>query len=359
MINIAKPDIGEEEKKAVLEVLDSGIIAQGPKVKEFEERFAEYIGVDYAVATTSGTTALHLALMAHGIDRGEVITTPFTFIASANSILYAGAKPVFADINEDFNISPRRIREKINSDTKGIMPVHLYGLPCDMDEIMEIANEKGLPVIEDACQSHGAQFKGKNVGSFGTGVFSFYPTKNMTTSEGGILTTNDKEIADRARLIREHGSKVRYHHDVLGYNYRMTDIAAAIGLVQLKKIESYNKKRIENAKKLTEGLKDIPGIITPGAGKNKRHVYHQYTIRITSEFPKSRDETINYLNENGIGCGIYYPIPIHEQSYYRELGYVDKLEVSERLAKEVISLPVHPLLEEEEIEKIIQVFKGV
>lgn len=219
MIPIAKPIIGEDEISTVTAVLRSGIIAQGRKVEEFEEAFAEFIGAKYAIAVNSGTAALHIALLAQGIGKGdEVITSPFTFIATANSILFTCAKPVFVDIEEDsFNIAPDNIDEKITPRTKVIMPVHLYGQPCDMKRIMRIAQEHGLIVIEDACQAHGAEYEGRKLGSFGTGCFSFYPTKNMTTGEGGMITTNDKDIVEKARMIRSHGQRQRYLHEILGY----------------------------------------------------------------------------------------------------------------------------------------------
>ncbi len=353
MIPIARPVIGEEEKKAVLEVLSSGIIAQGPKVKTFEDAFAGYIGVKHAVATSSGTTALHTALLACGIKAGdEVITTPFTFIASANAILYCNAKPVFADIDEKtFNIDPEEINEKVTRKTKALLIVHLYGQPCDMDAITEICEDHNLKLIEDACQAHGAEYKGRKVGSFGDAAcFSFYPTKNMTTGEGGIITTNSEEIAEKAKLIREHGSKVRYEHIALGYNYRMTDIAAAIGIAQLKKLEEMNAKRIENAKRLSEGLKGIKGIVTPYIAPEVKHVFHQYTIRV-----ENREEIIKRLEKAGIGYGIHYPRPIHKQKLYIDLGYEDKLPVAEKASQEVLSLPVHPGIGEGDIDYIIEV----
>lgn len=342
MIPIAKPIIGEDEINAVIEVLRSGTIAEGQKVKDFEEAFAKYSGTSFAVAVNSGTAALHVALLAHGIGAGdEVITTPFTFVATANSVLFTGAKPVFSDIREDtFNIDPESIIEKITPRTKAIIPVHLYGQSADMKAIMDIAEDKELIIIEDACQAHGATFEGKSVGSFGDGTFSFYPTKNMTTSEGGIITTNDKEIADKARMIRSHGSKVRYFHEMLGFNLRMTDIAASIGIVQLGKIGDFNRSRIKNAQYLTKSLEKIKGLILPHVDKRCGHVFHQYTVRIRGDL--SRDEVVSSLNKMDIGTGIYYPLPIHKQPYYKELGYNDSLPVSEIASKEVISLPVHP-----------------
>ena len=262
-VSIASPVIEKEEINAVIDVMKSGMIAQGPKVIEFEEEFAKYVGAKYGIATNSGTSALHVALLAAGIGEGdEVITTPFTFAATGNSILYTGARPVFVDIDpETFTIDPAKIEEAITDKTKAIMPVQLYGQAADMEPIMKIAKEHDLIVIEDAAQAHGAEYNGEKVGNLGDmACFSFYPTKNMTTSEGGMITTNSEEFAENAKVFRAHGSATKYHHDVLGYNFRMTDIAAAIGLEQLKKIDSFNEKRIANAKCLNEGLKDIEAI---------------------------------------------------------------------------------------------------
>ena len=302
-VSIASPVIEEEEINAVIDVMKSGMIAQGPKVIEFEEEFAKYVGAKYGIATNSGTSALHVALLAAGIGEGdEVITTPFTFAATGNSILYTGARPVFVDIDpETFTIDPAKIEEAITDKTKAIMPVQLYGQAADMELIMKIAKEHDLIVIEDAAQAHGAEYNGEKVGNLGDmACFSFYPTKNMTTSEGGMITTNNEEFAENAKVFRAHGSATKYHHDVLGYNFRMTDIAAAIGLEQLKKIDSFNAKRIENAKCLNEGLKDIEAIETPVLKDGCKHVYHQYTIKIKDG---KRDELSDYLIENGIGNG--------------------------------------------------------
>lgn len=354
MIPIAKPQIDEAEVKAVTDVLRSGIIAQGQRVVDFENAFAEYSGTDYAIAVNSGTAALHAALLAHGIGKGdEVITSPFSFIATANSILYTNARPVFSDIeSETYNLDPEQVAEKITSKTKAIMPVHLYGHPADMKAIMEIAEDYNLVIIEDACQAHGAKSDGKTVGSFGTGAFSFYPTKNMTTSEGGIITTNDRDLAEKCRMIRSHGSSQRYLHEMLGFNLRMTDICAAIGLVQLGKLKDYTAIRQKNAKRLTEGLQNIEGIRCPTTKKDCEHVFHQYTIR-----SQKRDELASFLNQKEIGTGIHYPIPIHKQPLYQELGYADVLPESEKASLEVLSLPVHPQLSESEIDIIIDSVK--
>ena len=256
MIPIVKPHISDEEKDAVLQVLTSGNLVQGAVTQQFEEAFAAFCGAQHAVATSSGTTALHLALLAHGIGPGdEVITTPFTFIASANSVLFCGAKPVFADIEPDtYNIDPNKVEKAITSKTKAIMPVHLYGNPADLRALAEIAERHGLTIIEDAAQAHGATAYGQRVGSVNTACFSFYATKNLITGEGGMVTTNDDAIADKLRLLRSHGSRERYRHEILGYNFRTTDLHSAIGLAQLHKLPEWNSRRQANAALLTERL---------------------------------------------------------------------------------------------------------
>lgn len=351
MISIAKPLIGEEEKQAVLEVLDSGIIAQGPRVKAFEDAFAQMCGVNHAIATTSGTTALHVALLAHGIGEGdEVITSPFTFIASANSILYTGARPVFVDIDPiTYNLDPDQIEQAITPRTKAILPIHLFGLSCDMDSIMAIAEKHGLQVIEDACQAHGATYKGRRVGSFGTGTFSLYPTKNITSAEGGMITTSDPTLDEKCRVIRQHGMRRRYYHDELGFNFRMTDLHAAIGLAQLQKLERFNTARRSNAQYLSAHLE---GVITPCEPSGCEHVYHQYTVRVPDG---KRDVLRTYLQEHQIGSEVYYPVPVHKQSFYiQELGYNITLPEAERAAIEVLSLPVHPALTTDDLKTITE-----
>jgi len=350
MIHMAKPQIGEEEKKAVMEVLDSGIIAQGPRVKAFEESFAQMCGVNHAVATTSGTTALHVALLAHGIGAGdEVITSAFTFIASANSVLFTGARPIFVDIDpRTFNMDVNQIESAITPRTKAILPIHLYGLTCDMDPIMNLARKHGLVVIEDACQSHGAVYKGKKAGSFGTGTFSLYPTKNITSGEGGMITTDDPVTDEKCRVIRQHGMRRRYYHDELGYNFRMTDVHAAIGLAQLSKLDRFNTQRQANAKFLSDNLK---GVVTPLVPEEYTHVFHQYTILVPDG---KRDALRSHLQERGIGSEIYYPVPIHQQSFYMsELGYKITLPETEKATAKVLSLPVYAGLTASDLEEIV------
>jgi perosamine synthetase len=348
VIPIARPQMGEEEKAGVWEAMDSGSLAQGPRVRAFEEAFAAFIGVEHAIATSSGTTALHLALLGHDIGPGdEVITVPFTFIASANSILYNGARPVFVDIDPGtFTIDADLIEDAITPRTKAIMPVSLYGLPAPMTLIDEIAERHGLAVVEDAAQAHGAAIGDRRCGSWGIGAFSFYPTKNMTTGEGGMLTTDDGELAERVRLLREHGMKVRYHHDLVGYNFRMTDLAAAIGLAQLPKLPGYNHRRRAIAARYDAELR---GVITPRVPDGVTHVFHQYTIRV-----RQRDEFAERLKELGVGSAIYYPIPVHRQKPFVALGYGDQAyPVTERLTEQVLSIPVHPSLTDDEVATVI------
>jgi perosamine synthetase len=351
MISIAKPIMEDSEINAVLEVLRSGQLACGPKVREFEEKFAEWCHTKYAVSVTSGTTSLHTALLASGIEPGdEVITTPFSFIASANCILHAGARPVFADIEPDYyTIDPKEVEKRITGKTRAIIPVHLYGQMCEMEAINRIAQEHNLIIIQDACQAHGASYKSLPIGAYGTGCYSFYATKNMTTIEGGMVTTNDPKVAERARLIRDHGNTGRYNHIAFGYNFLTTDLQAAIGLSQLKKVDGWNKKRQQNAAFLSSRLSKIDGIVVPKIREGAEHVFHQYTIRI-----QDRDNVAQKLREKGVGCGIHYPLPIPHQPFYRGLGYTDQLPITEAVCKEVLSLPVHPSVTQENLEYIVQ-----
>ncbi len=357
MIPIARPLIEENEKQAVIDVLDSGMIAAGEYVNKFEAQFAKYINSRYGIACSSGTTALDVALKAAGIKKGDkVLTTPFTFIASSNAILYSGAEPVFTDIEADtFNISPDAIRKKLKEelDIKALLIVHLYGLSCNMDEIMKIVDEYDLILIEDCAQAHGAEYRGKKAGTFGdVSTFSFYPTKNITTGEGGMVLTDNEKIYKKAKLLINHGSQERYNHEVLGYNYRMTNIAAAIGLSQLEKLNDFNQKRQRNAAFFTENLKDISWLETPVVPEGYKHVFHQYTIKIN----KNRDDFADYLKNNGIGYGIHYPLTVNKQPLYKKLGYEkEEYRVAEEMSSKVISIPVHPALNESELNKIVDV----
>jgi len=352
MIPIAKPLIGEEEKSAVMRVLDSGMLASGPRTEEFEKKFAEYVGTKHAIATTSGTTALHLGLLALGITHGnEVILPAFSFIATANVALFCDAIPVFCDVDpKTFNLDPQKIEKLITKKTKAIMPVHLYGQSADMKPIQEIAQKHDIHVIGDACQAHGAAYDGKMVGSFGdVECFSFYPTKNMTTGEGGMVTTNNDEVAELMISLRNHGrekTKWGYEHGRLGYNYRMTDIGAAIGLEQLKKLPKNIQMRQKNAAYFDSHLNSMETpYVLPGA----KHAYHQYTVK-----SKNRDTLIQNLKKNEIGFGIYYPQPLHSYKHLKKYGHKD-LKISEKLGTEVVSLPVHPGLTNEELVKVVEV----
>src|SRR5438876_1076725 len=366
MIPIALPLLGAEEEAAVLRVLASGQLAQGERVATFEQRFAELCHVQRAVAVSSGTAALHLALLAHNIGRGdEVITTAFSFSATANVILHVGATPVFVDIEPDiYTLDPTQVETALTRRTKAIIPVHLYGHPCDMKRLEQLAANYSLVLIEDASQAHAAAIDGRPVGSFGTGCFSFYATKNMTTGEGGMVTTNDSAIAEQVRLLRSHGQKERYYHVALGYNLRMTEIQAALGLAQIEKLEQFTEQRIANAAFLTEQLSR--SVQTPIVCPGYRHVYHQYTIRV----PQNRDEWAMHLRTRGIGTAVHYPLAIHQQPFYKE--QIDKLKflntdepmsgmrsmgdrrlpVTEMAAKQVLSLPVHPALTTEDLTTI-------
>ncbi len=360
MIPIAKPVIDETSITAVAEFIRSGKLAQGEMVQAFEEAFADYTGTSYAVAVNSGTAALHLALLAAGIKKGdEVITTPFSFIASANAILFCGARPVFIDIDPvSCNINPGLIEEKITPETRAVIGVHLYGQAFEVEQVQDICRRHNLVMIEDACQSHGAEYKGRKTGSFGTGCFSFYPTKNMTTGEGGMVTTNDGDINKECRLLRSHGQQQRYLHTTVGYNFRMTEMAAAIGLGQLEKLDEFNRKRMENAATLTRAISGIKGLTVPAVLPDRKHVYHQFTIRVTADYPLTRDELKEYLEAEGIGCAVHYPLPIHRQPLYQNLGYDDNLPEAERASREVLSLPVHPSLSREDLASIIKALES-
>ncbi len=366
MIPIARPLLGAEEEAAVLRVLSSGLLAQGPQVALFEQRFAQICQVRESVAVSSGTSALLLALLAHEIGPGdEVITTPFSFAATANVIRLVGATPVFVDIEaESYNLNPELVEAAITERTKAILPVHLYGNPCNMPRLQVIALAYGLALIEDACQAHAAAIDGQAVGSFGTGCFSFYPTKNMTTGEGGIVTTNDPTLAERVRLLRNHGQKERYQHVDIGYNLRMTELHAAIGVAQVEKLEQFTEQRIANATLLTQYLHDM--VLTPVARPGYRHVYHQYTIRVPEH--DQRAHWIEQLRARGIGTAVHYPCPIHLQPAYRDvpksycIGNRDEtdeygvphLPVAEAAARQVLSLPVHPAVTRADVMTIVR-----
>jgi perosamine synthetase len=343
MIPVVRPDIGEEEIAAVTDVLRSGMLAQGPKVAELEARWAEYIGVRHAIAVTNGTVALMIIYAGMGLGPGdEVITVSHSFNATGSAVLSTGATPVFVDIEPDtYVIDADRIEAAITPRTKAICPVHLFGLPADMAALAAIADRHGLTIVEDACQAHGATFEGQHVGSFGPSAFSLYATKNMMTGEGGLITTNDDRLADWIRLYRNQGMRERYHHEALGYNFRLTDMAAALGLAQFEKLERNIAKRREIARRYDAGLAGS-GIVTPIVPDDRTHVYHQYTVDVGDE----RDAVVADLKDAGIGTGIFYPIPIHRQQYILERGIHADLPVTDRAARRSVSLPMYPGLSE-------------
>ena len=337
-------EIKEELGGVLAGILDSCHFILGPNVAELEREVAEFIGTKHAVAVASGTDALHLALLASGIGPGdEVITAPFTFIATAEAVSYVGAKPVFVDIDErTLNINPALIPEKITKNTKAILPVHLFGHPADMGKILDIANTHGLKVIEDCAQSFGAHYKFTRTGSFAdAGCFSFFPSKNLGCyGDGGMITTDSDKMAEELRSLRNHGSKVRYYHDTIGYNSRLDEIQAGILRVKLKRIETYNRLRRERAAQYTASLSQISGITVPAELTGYFHVYHQYTI-----MTEGRDRIMEALKEKEIASAIYYPVPLHLQKSYKGLGYTEgDLPVTEDAAKKVLSLPIYPEL---------------
>ena len=352
MIPIARPMIGAEERAAVDRVLASGMIASGPEVAAFESEFAELVDGRHCVAVNSGTSALHMGLLAAGVGPGdEVIVPSFTFAATANSVALTGATPVFVDIEPDFfGIDPAAVERAVTPRTVGVMPVHLYGHPAAMDALTDVAQRHDLAIYEDAAQAHAATVHGRPVGTFGTfAAFSFYPTKNMTSGEGGMVVTGDAELARKARLLRNQGMERRYENEVVGFNTRMTDVHAAIGRVQLGRLAEWTRQRQANARFLDESLE---GVGVPAVQDGCTHVYHQYTIRV----PGDRDEFAGRLAERGVGTGVYYPIPNHRLPSF---GLDLDLPETERAAREALSLPVHPALSSDDLAHVVAAVNAV
>lgn len=354
MIPISRPQIGREEEEAVLRVLRSGRLAQGPEVEALEGEFAKLCGVPHAVACSNGTAALHLALLAHGIGPGDEVLVPtFTFAASANAVLAVGARPVFCDIREDdFCIDTESAAAHVGSATRAVMPVHLYGQVADMNAVRALASAHDLVIVEDACQAHGAAFEGTRAGGFATAAFSLYATKNAMSGEGGIVTAQDDETDARLRLLRNHGMERRYVHSTFGLNLRMTDLLAAIGRISVSHLEAGNARRRDNAAFYAKELDGIDGLILPREMPGREHVWHQYTVRV----PGRRDAVLEALRASGVGADVYYPTPVHRQPAY-DAGAVS-LPVAERLASEVISIPVHPGLTGEERADVVAALAG-
>ena len=350
MIPAAKPVIGEEEIDAAVRVLRSGQVVQGPEVAAFEEEFGALVDGRPCVAVNSGTSALHLALLALGIGRGDEVVVPsFSFAATANAVRLAGAEPVFAEIDpHTFCLDPEAVSDSVGPRTAAVMPVHLYGHPAPMGALAQLARRHGIALVEDACQAHGAALDGRAVGTFGEAAcFSFYPTKNMHALEGGIVTVPDEGRARTLRLLRNQGMEQRYANEIVGANMRMTDVAAAVGRVQLQRLEGWTERRRANAKALDSG---ITRLTVPPVADGARHVYHQYTVRVPGG-GAVRDAVQEELRALGVGSAVYYPTPIHRLRPYEDMGV--HLPVSDRASEEVLSLPVHPGLTPGDLEHIV------
>ena len=347
--------LGAEEEKLVLEVLRSGQLAQGSVVEEFEQRFAAAHDVRQAIAVNSGTAALVATLEALGVGAGdEVITTPFTFVATLNAILESGATARFADIDEDHCLAPEAVESLAGARTRAVMPVHLYGLPTDMPRFERLADERGLALVEDAAQAHGARVAGRSVGSFGVGCFSLYATKNITSGEGGMITTNDARLADRLRMLRNQGMRERYQYEIPGHNYRLTDLQAAVALPQLARLGEINDARRANAAYLTGRLGSLPGLRLPRVPAGREHVFHQYTVELPPDGPVDRDGFVAAMAARGVCTGVYYPRLVHDYDCYREHPRVvrDPTPIAELTATRTVSLPVHPHLRRHDLERI-------
>lgn len=358
MIPITRVEIGAEEEAEVLEVLRSGQLAQGPKVAALEQAFVELTGARHAIAVSNGTISLVASLQALELAPGaEVVTSPFTFVATVNAALEAGATVRFADIDPtSYLIDPDAVAAAIGPSTAVVMPVHLYGQAADMGALMPLATSVGAAVVEDAAQAHGAEFEGRRVGSFGIGSFSLYATKNVMTGEGGIITTSDDSIADRLRLLRNQGMRVRYQYEVAGHNYRLTDLQAAVGLPQMRRLHERTEARRRNAAGLSERLSGIEGLSLPTEIQGRLHVWHQYTVRVTGDARCDRDAVVEGLGAAGIGCGVYYPKAAYDYDSYRDHPRVVGASCphAERAAREVLSLPVHPSLTEHDLDRIAE-----
>ena len=354
-----RPVVDEEMLQTALYALQNEKLVMGESVFKFEEEFARYCGVRYGVSTGSGTAALQIALQSIPIEaKDEVLTTPFSFFATSNAVIHAGSQPRFADVEDDgFNLDPAKTEEKLTSKTRAIIPVHLYGQPSRMDEFHDLAEDKGISLVEDACQAHGAVYNGKRVGSLGdVACFSFYTSKNMTVcGDGGMIVTNDKDLADVARSFRDCGRASKYTMSRIGFTSRLNTVNAAIGRVQLKRLEDWNKSRRHVADRYRVALRDAPGIELPPAETSiEMPVYHLFVIR-----SQHRDGLASHLEENGVEAAIHYPVPIHLQEPYKAMyGYSEGLfPVSERLANQVLSLPLHPMITEDEVETVSQLVK--
>ena len=361
MIPINQPSMGKEEIEAVVEVLKSGILTEksgrGPRVLQFEKEFAKFVGAKHAVAVSSGTAALHASLLAAGIQPGDEVVVPsFTFSATAGAVVLAGGKPAFADIDADtYCITRESIEAVLTRATKAIMPVHMYGLCADMDPITELAHNRGIVVIEDAAQAHGAEYNGRKAGSLGDAAcFSFYPGKNMTTGEGGMITTSDDDLAEQLKRIRTHGEERPYWVARQGHNYRMPEMAAAIGAVQLKRLPSFLQDRRKNAEYLIEKLGVLGKLVMPKEPAGRKHAWYLFTPRLRGANAGKRNKLVEKLRSKNIGCSVYYESPVHMLPFYRDLQSTRRsaLPETERACRQVFSLPVHPMLKQAELQYV-------
>lgn len=356
MIPIAKPVFSEKTIDDVSKVLRSGYIRQGPKTREFEERFREKVGADYAYAVSNGTAALHVSYLSILKPGDEVIVPAFTFFATASTVIYANGKPVFADIDpETFLIDPEDVKEKVTKKTRAISPVHLFGNAADMDALYDLAEDHELTIVNDSAQAHGTEIDGMDIGSFETvNCYSFYPSKSMTTGEGGMVTTNDSEMYKLGCLIRSHGDDARYHHVVLGLNYRMTDIAATIGLNQLSYLDRYLARRRRCGKVLREGIEKIKGLLPQKIEQKVNHSYSYFSLVMDpNEYKCTRDEFMQALKAENIDCAVHYPIPLTKQPAITNIMKPEKCPASEEISNRILSLPMHPELSDEDLEKIL------
>jgi dTDP-4-amino-4,6-dideoxygalactose transaminase len=348
----------EEFEAVIREVIDRSAFAGGPYVAAFEEDFAAYCNCRHAIGVGTGTDALWLALLACGVGAGdEVITVPSTFMATAEAITYAGARPVFIDVDErTHTMAPERLEAAITPKTKAVIPVHLFGQTADMDPIMEVARQRGLFVIEDACQAHGAEYKGRKAGTIGdAGCFSFYPGKNLgALGEAGAVTTNEASLDEKIRVLRDHGQVRKYHHTMVGWNCRMDGIQGAVLRIKLRRLEAGNELRRSHARYYDAALARIPNVVTPEIAAYAKHVFHIYALRVSE-----RDDVMQRLTDQGIGCGVHYPVPIHLQEAYRGLGYgPGSFPIAERTAAEFLSLPMYPELTPAQLEAVVQSVKN-
>jgi perosamine synthetase len=362
VIAITEPSLGELEEKLVLEVIRSGRLAQGPMVERFEEDVRQVVRTRHAIAVANGTDALIASLLAHGLGPGdEVITSPFTFVATLNAILHVGATPRFVDIGEDFNLDPELLADAIGPATRAILPVHLFGCPADMTGVVSAIAGRDIVIVEDAAQALGAAHGWRPVGSFGTGCFSFYATKNVTTGEGGMVTTDDDDIAASVRILRNQGQRARYAYERRGFNFRMTELQAALGVAQMTRLPDIVGARRSNARVLSEALARVEGLVVPTEPIGRRHVFHQFTLRVTRDARIGRDGMLQHLLSRGIQAGVYYPRPVFDYGCFRRDPRVGTPPTPRtvEIANEVLSLPVHPGLTGEDLSSIVEATREV